>query len=317
MASDAIPPRTWLLTTTLLILGAAGVIVGINVALDPYGLYRATEGRRLVAYGDARIAKYLLNVRHVPENFNAVLIGSSVSANWDMTRVEKLRTYNDSLNGGNIVEGKVLLDVAISKPGISTVFLLVHPALTASHDYKTVALTPDLRRSALGSLSLWEAYKDMIKVRLHRSPSWGTFDYAGTETLEHIPSEMNPDMKKLWRPGDTFDVDPAALAAYREAIHELRAKRLQIVFVVPPTAEDVLQPKRAAFDRYVQLIRGDSTADDTWIDFTSDVYAAFRRNRMHFPDGSHLNTEAARKLVSYINAAINDWLQRLSRRVPA
>src|SRR5207245_288645 len=152
-------PRSWLLTTTLLILGAGVAVIGFNVAVDPYGLYRPTQGRRLVVYGDARIAKYLLNFRYVPENFSAVLIGSSVSANWDMTPVEKLKIYNDSLNGGNIIEGKNLLDVAISRPGVSTVLLLVHPALTFTGDYKTVTLTPKLKRSALGSLSLWEAYK--------------------------------------------------------------------------------------------------------------------------------------------------------------
>ena len=299
-------PRSWLLTTTLLIVGVGGAVIGFNVAVDPYGLYRPTQGRRLVVYGDARIAKYLLNVRYVPENFNAVLIGSSVSANWDMTPVEKLKIYNDSLNGGNIIEGKTLLEVAIARPGVSTVLLLVHPALTFSRDYKTVTLTPKLTRSALGSLSLWEAYKDMINIRLHRPPSWGRFDYAGTETFEHLSSEMNADMKVLWRPGDTFDIDPSALAAYRDAIRQLRAKRLQIVFIVPPTAEDVLQKKRSAFDSYVRLIQADSTTDDVWIDFTSDVYAGFRRNRARFPDGSHLNAEAAMALVSYINATLND-----------
>jgi len=303
-------PRRWLLTTTLLVLGLGGGVIGTNVILDPYGLYRPTQGRRIVSYGDSRIAKYLLNARYVPENFNAVLIGSSVTGNWDMSRVEKLKIYNDSLNGGNITEGDALLEMAIRQPGISTVVLLVHPAMTSDHDFETVRLRPDLTRSALGSLSLLDAYKDMIYVRLHRRPTFETFDAAGTETFDDLPTEMNSSMKALWKPGDSFDVDPIALATYRDAIRQVRAKRLQIIFVVPPTAEYLLQTKRAAFDRYVEMIRADSTPDDLWIDFMTDEYAAFRRDRTHFPDGSHLTPEAAGIVVSYVDAAIDDWFDR-------
>ncbi len=305
-------PRRWLFTTTLLIVAAGMAIVGVNVTIDPYGLFRPTKGRRLVVYGDPRVAKYLLNGRYVPENFDAVLIGSSVSANWDMSRVAKLRIYNDSLDGGNIVEGRLLLDRATSRPGIATVLLLVHPSLTASHDYKTVELTADLTRSAVGSLSLWEAYKDMMRVRLHRTPAWGKFDDAGTEALE-LASEMNAVMKALWRPGDTFDLDPVAFAAYRDTVRHMRAKRLQMIFIVPPTFEDLLQSKRRAFDSYVRLIRADSTPDDIWIDFTADRYRPFRSHRAHFPDGSHLNAAAAEMVVTYINTEITEWRAQGSR----
>ena len=307
-------PRRWLLTTLVLTLGLGAAVIGTNVVLDPYGLYRTTEGRRLVSYGDPRIAKYLLNARYVPEHFNAVLVGSSVTGNWDMSRVEKLRIYNDSLNGGNITEGDAILEMAIRQPGISTVLLLVHPAMTSNHEFRTVTLGPELRRSALGSLSLWEAYKDMIYVRLHRLAVWGTFDAAGAETFHDLDSEMNDSTKALWKAGDTFDVDPIAIATYRDAIRHIRGKRLQIIFVVPPTEETLLQTKRAAFDRYVRMIRADSTADDLWIDFTTDRYAAFRKDATNFPDRSHLTAEAAGTLVSYLDAAITEWFAHESRR---
>jgi hypothetical protein len=298
--------RDWFLTTIVMTLGSGSAVMGVNIAVDPYGLYHQPKGSRLIVYGDERVAKYLLNIRYVPANFDAVLIGPSVSANWDMNAIEKLHVYNDSLNGGNIVEGKSLMESAMARSGISMVFLLVHPALTFSHEYETVTLTPELKFSSLGSRSLLEAYKQMLNIRLHRSRQ--IFDYAGTEDFGTIPTTMNADMKRLWRAGDNFEIDPIALVAYRDTVAELHARHVQIVFIVPPTFENLLQGKRQAFDNYIRLIQDMATAEDKWVDFTSEGYADLRRNRLNFPDGVHLVPQAARRVVSYLNTKVNDWI---------
>ena len=101
-------PKYWLLATISTVLIAASAIAVLNMAVDIYGLYSPSNGRRLPVLGDARVAKYLLSMRYVPENFNAMLTGASISANWDVTAVNKLRIYNGSLNGGNIVEEKAI-----------------------------------------------------------------------------------------------------------------------------------------------------------------------------------------------------------------
>jgi len=302
-------PESWLVTTIVLVLGAVGALAGFNIAMDPYGLFQSTEGRRLVVYGDSRVAKYLLNTRYVPENFDSILVGSSLSANWNLTGITKLRVYNNSLNGGNIVEGKSLARSALSRPGISTAFLLVHPALTASHEFETVRLDDKLKLAALGSLSLWDAYKDMLKIRLRRSKLM--FDYAGTEDLGDYPREMNTVMKRLWRPAEEFDIDPIAHAAYLDLVADLRAHGVRIVFIVPPTFEELLHGKRAAFDRYVHLIQSEAaTVGDEWYDFTGDDYAEFRRDPVNFGDGVHFKPEAARLLVAALNAKVNDAIAR-------
>src|SRR5512132_1384998 len=71
-------PRKWLITTISMMLACLALIAGFNAAVDIYGLYRPTTGRRLVPLGDERIAKYLLSARYVPENFNAILSGASI-----------------------------------------------------------------------------------------------------------------------------------------------------------------------------------------------------------------------------------------------
>ena len=111
-------PRKWLVMTSSIVLITSLVIIASNRVVDIYGLYQPTRGRGLPAFGDPRIAKYLLSTHYVPENFNAVLAGSSMSANWDLTAVQRLRIYNESLDAGNIVEEKALIEAALLRPGI-------------------------------------------------------------------------------------------------------------------------------------------------------------------------------------------------------
>lgn len=284
----------------------AGLVVGLNVAVDPYGLYRDTHGRKLPAYGDSRVSKYLLSVHYVPQNFDAVLIGSSASANWEMAGIEKLRVYNDSLDGGNIVEGKALVDQMLSVPGIRVAFLLVHPYLTSAHNMETVAMEPSLKYSGLGSDNLLTAYKEMLKVRLHRGHAFN--NPTGTEPFDVLPTKLNPVMEKLLDPATPFQIDPVALTAYRDVVSEFRAHQVQLIFVIPPMLEELILSKQAAFRDYYQLIESSRKPEDLTIDFTSEDFAGFRRNRANFGDGVHMFTKPAGEVVSVINARVNDWI---------
>ena len=298
-------PRYWLLTTLSTILIATAAIAALNMAIDVYGLYRPSRGRRLNILGDDRVAKYLLSMRYVPENFNAMLVGASISANWDVTAIDGLRVYNGSLDGGNIVEEKALIEAALERPGVSVILLLVNPALTYSHEFQTVELKPALKRSALGSLSLWNAYRNMLSIRMGRTPQ--PFDYAGTETFLNARSEMNVNMKAMWSEPE-FTVDPVALRAYLDLVANLRARGVQIVFIIPATSEHLLETKRAPLERYLDRMRSEIGTGDLWIDFLSPEGEAFRKTRANFSDGVHLTPDGARQVVAQLNAAVNRWI---------
>lgn len=298
-------PRTWLLTTMAAIAAATGGIAALNMAVDVYGLYRPSHGRRLAVLGDERVAKYLFSMRYVPENFNAIMTGASIVANWDVTAIEKLRVYNGSLDGGNIVEEKCVIEAALARPGISVVLLLVHPALTVSHGFQTVELKPDLKRSALGSLSLWNAYRDMVNIRLGRIPQ--TFDYAGTETFLNARSEMNLYMKRMWS-AQEFNLDPVALRAYLDLVADLRARGVKLVFIVPPTSEQLLRTKRVPLERYVRHMRSEIGTGDLWIDFMSTEYQEVCNDSSNFSDGVHLTKGAAGRVIGHVNTAVNRWI---------
>jgi hypothetical protein len=306
-------PRYWLLTTLSTILIATAAIAGLNMAIDVYGLYRPSRGRRLNILGDDRVAKYLLSMRYVPENFNAMLVGASITANWDVTAIQGLRVYNGSLDGGNIVEEKALIEAALERPGVSVILLLVNPALTHSHEFQTVELKPSLKLSALGSLSLWNAYRNMLSIRIGRTPQ--PFDYAGTETFLNARGEMNVNMKAMWSERE-FTVDPVALQAHRDLVAELRVRGVQIVFIVPPVAEHLLETKRAPLERYLDRMRSELGTGDLWIDFLSPEGEAFCKTRANFSDGVHLTPDGARQVVAQINAAVNRWITERRLVVP-
>lgn len=294
-------PSRWIMTTLSTLVVVTSTIGAFNAWVDIYGLFRSAQGRRLPVLGDPRVAKYLLSQRYVPENFDAILVGASISANWDVTEIRKLRVYNESLNGGNIVEERSLVEAAINRPGIAVAFLNVHPALTRSHEFQTVVMSPSLRTSAIGSMSLKQAYKDWINIKLGRLPQ--IFNYAGTETFLNVRTEMNIHMKQMWNAPD-FIVDQQALDAYLGLVASLRRHGVRIIFIVPPTSQDLLKTKRPQMDRYVQMMRSKLGDGDLWIDFLSTDLC---ENRANFSDGVHLTPAGASQVISRINLDVDRW----------
>jgi hypothetical protein len=277
------------------------------MSIDIYGIFRSAKGRRLVVYGDERIAKYLLSEKYVPENFDSLLIGSSVSANWNPQGIDGFRVYNESIEGGNILEEKVIADQALTSSHIRLAILIVHPYLTYSHEFGTVHLTPRENLAALGSESLLDAYKSAARVKLHLEKQ--QFDQFGTDDFGEIPQKMNPHMQKLMAPGTEFSIDETAMKSYSDLVNELHALNIRIVYVIPPLSQSVFSLKPNAFANYTRAALANKLEHDQVIDFTSDEFVDFRRNAGNFKDGVHLTNEAAQQVVAVIDTRVNTAFQ--------
>lgn len=298
-------PSAWLAKAvgfTLLLLTA---VAATNAAIDTYGVFRSPAGRHLPGYGDDRVAKYLLSERYVPTRFNALLIGSSVSANWDSSQINAFKVYNESMNGGNIVEEKTIADRALASSRIKLVILIVHPFLTSAHNFETVHVTPRENLEALGSQNLLNAYKD--KLRSYFGKNAQTFDENGVLVFSDTSREMNAVLKRVMDPLSGFKVDPVALQANEGLIAELHAAHIPILFVIPAISEPLLLSRAAQLASYSRLILGNKSESDEVIDFTSHDFQAFREDGKNFSDGVHLTTLGARHIVAFINQRLNDW----------
>ena len=292
--------------TFSLILLLGGAAAAANMWLDIYGIFRDPSGRRLLSFGDDRVAKYLLSERYIPAHYNAVLIGSSVSANWKLDAAGPLRIYNESLNGGNSVEENCLVGQVLMRPGIRVALVVIHPYLTQSHEFETVRLTPREKIAALGSLSLWQAYKSKLKIAVGAEKQ--VVHESGSQDFPTARQELNPTLKKMMAGSGDFEVDPVALAAFRDSVSNFRAHGVQLVFLVPPVEDDLLERKRTAFQDYLQQIRPLIAQQDKLMDFTGDDFTDFRMDARNFTDGIHLTPEGSGQLIHRIQGRLAQWI---------
>jgi hypothetical protein len=304
-SDNPMTPRAWLAKTVGLTVLLVIAVAAADAAIDIYGIFRNPIGRHLPGYGDDRVAKYLLSERYVPANFNALIIGSSVSANWDASHIDGFKVYNESLDGGNIVEEKTISDPALASSKIKMVILVIQPFLTSSHEFETVHVTPHQNVEALGSQNLLDAYKDKLRAHFHKNAQ--TFDDIGTVVLPEGHRGLNPIAAKVMDPVTGFKIDPIALQANQDLVAELHAAKIPIVFVVPAIAQSLLQPRAAQLAAYSSLLLRDKSGSDQVIDFTSPDFAALREDETNFSDGVHLTVLGAAKAVADINKQLNDW----------
>jgi len=298
--------RHWLKTTIVITLIVTFAIALTNACIDLFGVFRDPTGRELTVYGDDRVAKYLLSTRYVGANFDGVLIGSSMTGNWAVGKMQSARLYNESLNGGNIVEEKVLLDRVLEQPGkTKLVLMVVHPYLTSSHGFATVNVSTRELWGALGSQNLFDAYKSVAKIRMGREEQ--TFDAAGAQDFGSKEKKLNPTLFTMFKTGAEFEVDPIADEHYRKAVDEIHARHIPLVFVIPPTYEGLLAQKREAFARFVQRQLGARQPEDRVLDFSAPEFAEFQNEAMNFSDGVHLRQEGAAKLTKIVDAQIKKW----------
>jgi hypothetical protein len=294
--------RNWIAVTLLATLCLGGGLAAMNARTDIYGLFRDTRGRRLPIYDSERRGKYLLSQRYVPENFQAVLLGSSVTSNWNTAGIELYPTYNESTDGGNVSEQKLLAETVLRAGGLKMAICIVHPYMTDSPGPNSGEMSPSEYWAALGSLSLLRSYKLRRAIDSGSEPL--IWDALGTEEKGDDPLELrplNPVLTRILKSPGEVHADDGAVAEYGTLVGELRAGSVRLVAVVPPTYEPLLTPKREALDRYARRILSLFSPGDLVVDFNAPEYAAFRADVKNFRDGVHLSRRGATEVVHLLN----------------
>ena len=133
MPSKPLTPARWLATALTATVALAGAFVGVNVGVDQYAYFRDAHGVERAPFGGEPTTKLIYSYNYIPANFDALLIGSSVTDDWPTHAVQGYRMYNASLDGGNGTEGRLLLDNTLARGKILLVVVAIYPILTETH----------------------------------------------------------------------------------------------------------------------------------------------------------------------------------------
>jgi len=223
--TSRIPPRRFVLTLVLLAVAAFCVVnahIPFSLALDPFALWHG-DGPRLVLANE-RMNKYLLAHRYVPRNFDGVLIGPSLSANFDTRKIAARRIYNLSVNGGNATELRHIFTPAAASGRLKYMIISLDPYILASQGFKdsTLNWVRPWEAALLSMPSRWAVVRALhlrpMEDIFEDSPAgWNNFDLRKPRDLSRFNDAA------LNRPISPDEIGRVPISVMPGAMQDLKA----------------------------------------------------------------------------------------------
>jgi hypothetical protein len=285
---------SWCRGFLCIVLGTVVGVAAVNYTVNFYSVFRSSERAGVRLYSNERMGKYLLGMRYIPDQFNGILIGSSVSENWPLHQVGGVRIYNASLSGGNISEEKLIADNVLAHGHIALAVFCIHPYLTATHGTKTSYMTSQDYWAALGSLPLFREYAGALLAHAGIGgvlvDEYGISDAPPNAEAQAVRARRLAALKSGATP---LQVDTTAFAEYASLLESARAHGAKIVGFVPPLYAPDYLGQMEEMRAYVARVKTLFAPGEMVVDFTAPEYAAYSLDRGLFLEGVHLRARAA------------------------
>ena len=306
--------KAFLLRLAAIVVVVTAGAVSLNVWLDLYGLFRGGRGRNLKVYGEERNCKYLFSYRYLPENFDALMLGSSVSDNIPVKTVGGLRIYNASLNGGVITEAKNLGTIALRRGHFRLLLLSLHRYMMESAGEKTNFMVPQRYWGALGSMQLYTASFSYLMDRAGIRHC--AFDSNGAQAYGPSTPKTRRDIAKIadqfaagqgyWK----FSVNPKAFQDLKDLIGVAHERGAIFVAFTPPMPTPMQKATSHALAEFDNEVRKAFGADDVFIDMNQPAYYSISDDYDNFREAAHLSDRGAQLVADELDRTVAGILAR-------
>ena len=293
--------RRFNLWVLALLLSTTGAVAAIGYATDVYGVYRPTRGRSMTPLQNERLFKYLFAYDYIPANFDGLLVGSSVTGNWETAAISDARIYNASLSGGNATEERLIVEKVIEHKCPSLALFSIQPYLTETVGKKTVFMEESQRWAGLGSLQVFKAYF----IRWQEAHGRRRREFSPSGQDDYDPAMFNRALRAKEETSGDFVVQAGALADYGAMVAAARRCGAQVVAFIPPIEKDFWDLRPDAYRRYFATVRGFFKPQEPVIDMNDPDLAAFRADSNNFTDGIHVSRSGAQQLVGYLDQRLH------------
>ena len=306
--------RHFFIKALLLVAVIVAVCVTILVALDEFGLFRSSKGRTIGIYTSERTAKYFLSMRYIPDNFDGLLIGPSLSDQLDTREINTYKVYNLSLLGANAVELDILVQNVLKRKPPKVVIICLDPFLLRDAEVRDARMTPRIIWSAIGSNFMVEYYFKKIRKRLSGKKELFEYNSYGAASINELPVEMVGKLINDYASANKNDQTPFlinqnALDKLAHTIATVRLSGAKVYAYYYPHPEQVYSTSRYKYDLFRSRVSPMFRSDEVVIDFCSLKYKPFRENPANYVDAAHISRQGAAFIVQELNRELLQGLK--------
>lgn len=296
---------------SLLLVGA---FISTNVYVDIYGLFLGRKDRKV--YVNERTSKYLLAHRYIPENYNGIIIGPSLSANLNPANIRHFRVYNSSIMGANISELHYLIDKIIEEGKLEIAIICLDPYLTKDFGKKSAAIDPKEFYGALGSTNLLRTYimylvreNKMLPGRyapdLINADGWNNFALE----MKDLDSKKAIEEKVRLNAFENTAIEPRAYEELREVVNTLRSNNVKIFAYFSPIPRQIYRLGQTEYGKFESRMLELFASDDIILNLNDEKYADITSDHKYYIDHGHLSAEGQEFVITEINNRLEEHLK--------
>lgn len=289
-------------------MGLVFSFIAVNVYVDIYGLWLGRKDRKV--YVNERTSKYLLSFRYIPENFDGIIVGPSLSANLNPDAIKGFKVYNASIMGANISELKYLIYNVQERGNLRLAIICLDPYLTKDFGKKSSAIDPKEYYGALGSTNLLKTYL-MYFVRefnlMPRRYSKDLISANGWNNFELEMRDLNPeriiDEKVEQKKFEAPKFDDRAYRELGEVVKSLKEKNVRILAYFSPIPYEIYQIGQEDY-RFFETNMQKLFSDDQVLNLNDEKYKSVTSDYEHFIDHGHLSSKGQAFVLQEINESL-------------
>jgi len=307
-------------TKQFLIISVISIIfvISFNIYKNEFGLFGKQKNKNIRIHFAEKSSKYLLSFNYIPNNFNGILVGPSLSD--QMMDTKKLSTYdiyNMSMDGGNISELKFAIDNILKYGKIKLFIICLDPYITKNSGRKSSQINNKEYLGTLGSLFTVKFYlhrlmnlKKKGNQNIYFDSYWGYTDNEYDKKDQNATLNINKKLKSLDDRNyniDSLKIDKQAYTELKDILYDVRKENIKIIAYYYPRPKRIFEHPlyhkeylkyRKKIDKLLKY------NIDTVIDFETNKYNYIRDNDNSYSDGGHLSRKGANKLLKVLNKNI-------------
>ena len=280
------------------------LVISHNLYYDKFGLVK--QKNEILITSDERYSKYLLSYKYIPENYDGILIGPSVSGNLNTSNISNYKIYNASVNGGNYSELKLISERVLQSNKIKFLIICLHPYATKNSNLKTNQFNSKFYwLNLVGIEPISYKIKSLFKKQLNNvntfhSSKDGYNDFNLLNKNVNLQNIINSTKHNPENNEEIF-IDPKSLEDLQIIINNAHKNDIKIISYFYPYYFELLenQKKSGSWNVYKNKISQLFSEEDILLDMNEIEFKHINQDIKSYSDG-HLSYTGADKVIKEI-----------------